>query len=1075
MDEALSYLDKALESLKDFQKATVESVIQSFKDPTHSNRILVADEVGLGKTIVAKGVIAELLKNKLAIKSANLDQFLKVTYICSNLTLAEENKKKLAVFYGESHEKYVAEPTFGRLVELAVIDKRLERKDTTLLEVNSLTPTTSFNLTSGHGNKWERFIIYRVLLKHDALTPHREKLSDLFQDGVKSWDWFETHFDEYYEINSDIFKDYLSELEKELSDSKLKDLVLKEGSLRKILENYCLGSVELEKPVRLRTLLRSTLAKCCAKNLNADLFILDEFQRFQSLLNTEQDNEESLIAREVFKKSGETKILLLSATPFKALSRLDEDEQNEAHLDELRKLLQFLSDNNVKFIESYEKEREKLLQQILSLRDINIDLNTISPEHKEKVEQLLHSYICRTERSQVSEGFNAVFESKIFECNDTFSYNEIKSFQAMDQLGQALNKTYSGRYTSQLVEFYKAAPWALSFLSGYQFKKHLDTHRKDRDVRGALKHSSLGWLSRKTIQNYRLDLKASAPNAKLKSLTDMFFGDRGEEMLWIPPLMPYYQQSGSFKAEGTFTKSLLFSSWALVPRALSGLISYEAERRNLPKKNKRNYFDTRFSPSLRFEGKSSIDIWGLVYPSKTLMKMSLSITTKSVEELIEERTKLFQEQLSTFKMSEREDTDTLYWFALAPMLLDVANGEKEYLFKWLDSELSQAKEDGGKYKHLEKLQQHLNENIDLGIIPSHLSRYLAELSIAGPSVCFARMSKTFWPKTDLNFVFISEMSMATMSMFNKPESNAILTKKYPLEKKTWQMVLNYCLEGNFQAMIDEYAHLLATSGFTLEGASTRFKEVLGFRTSSVVCQFEEDNNIRQKKSSGERVDSSLRCHYAVPLGTQKMGDDKATQRVSNVRDAFNSPFRPFVLNSTSIGQEGLDFHWYCSRIVHWNLPSNPIDIEQREGRVNRYKSFVVRRRVAEVYRGNLEKISHDVWSTLFSKADTDTKDDRMSDLVPYWHLPKGNAKIERIVPMMPMSREVGRIKEALKILSLYRLAFGQPRQEELLSNLLEREMSLSDIKIMTDALVINLAPLVHKKKTAKVYKQASKF
>nr|WP_270246095.1 helicase-related protein [Coprococcus sp. AM11-30B] len=44
--------------------------------------------------------------------------------------------------------------------------------------------------------------------------------------------------------------------------------------------------------------------------------------------------------------------------------------------------------------------------------------------------------------------------------------------------------------------------------------------------------------------------------------------------------------------------------------------------------------------------------------------------------------------------------------------------------------------------------------------------------------------------------------------------------------------------------------------------------------------------------------------------------------------------RPFVLATTSIGQEGLDFHNYCCVIMHWNLPSNPIDLEQREGRKN---------------------------------------------------------------------------------------------------------------------------------------------
>ena len=62
--------------------------------------------------------------------------------------------------------------------------------------------------------------------------------------------------------------------------------------------------------------------------------------------------------------------------------------------------------------------------------------------------------------------------------------------------------------------------------------------------------------------------------------------------------------------------------------------------------------------------------------------------------------------------------------------------------------------------------------------------------------------------------------------------------------------------------------------------------------------------------------------------------------------AYNSPFRPFVLASTSVGQEGLDFHTYSHAIVHWNLPSNPVDLEQREGRVHRYKGHAVRKNVA---------------------------------------------------------------------------------------------------------------------------------
>ncbi|OYD87210.1 hypothetical protein CDG77_30600 [Nostoc sp. 'Peltigera membranacea cyanobiont' 213] len=51
---------------------------------------------------------------------------------------------------------------------------------------------------------------------------------------------------------------------------------------------------------------------------------------------------------------------------------------------------------------------------------------------------------------------------------------------------------------------------------------------------------------------------------------------------------------------------------------------------------------------------------------------------------------------------------------------------------------------------------------------------------------------------------------------------------------------------------------------------------------------------------------------------------------------FKSQFRSFVLATTSVEQEGLDFHLYYHAIVHWNLPSNPVDLEQREGRVHGY-------------------------------------------------------------------------------------------------------------------------------------------
>ena len=50
----------ALDS-KNFQKKTVQHIVSLFKK---KNRVLLADEVGLGKTIVARDVIKELSKEK---------------------------------------------------------------------------------------------------------------------------------------------------------------------------------------------------------------------------------------------------------------------------------------------------------------------------------------------------------------------------------------------------------------------------------------------------------------------------------------------------------------------------------------------------------------------------------------------------------------------------------------------------------------------------------------------------------------------------------------------------------------------------------------------------------------------------------------------------------------------------------------------------------------------------------------------------------------------------------------------------------------------------------------------------
>ena len=59
---------RTLSGLKDFQRATVERVDYLFRH--NQNRVLVADEVGMGKTLIARGAIVKTARLRIEIRKA---------------------------------------------------------------------------------------------------------------------------------------------------------------------------------------------------------------------------------------------------------------------------------------------------------------------------------------------------------------------------------------------------------------------------------------------------------------------------------------------------------------------------------------------------------------------------------------------------------------------------------------------------------------------------------------------------------------------------------------------------------------------------------------------------------------------------------------------------------------------------------------------------------------------------------------------------------------------------------------------------------------------------------------------
>jgi hypothetical protein len=245
-------------------------------------------------------------------------------------------------------------------------------------------------------------------------------------------------------------------------------------------------------------------------------------------------------------------------------------------------------------------------------------------------------------------------------------------------------------------------------------------------------------------------------------------------------------------------------------------------------------------------------------------------------------------------------------------------------------------------------------------------------------------------------------------------------------------VLSYAADGNIQAMLDEYFHMLrewklggSRGTEHAEELAAAASEALSFRTVTLAT--------RNPGADGTGVDiRMLRSRFAVRFGDKASDDDD--QRKTSASAAFNSPFWPFVMATTSIGQEGLDFHLYSHALIHWNLPPDPVSLEQREGRVHRYKGHAVRKNVAERFESTRIDTDGDIWDEMFRRATPEGSD----GIVPFWVCP-GTAAVERIVPMLPMSREYAQLDYLKDAAARYRMAFGQPRHDDLLEALDDAE------------------------------------
>ncbi len=1070
-----------LSGLKDFQKRTVDTVFERmYLDANPTRRFLIADEVGLGKTMVARGLIAKAIDH-LWETVPRID----IVYICSSREIAKQNIARLNL----NHQQDFALP--DRITELAKFVHGLQDRKTNFV---AFTPGTSFDLKSSEGRARERALLYRLLHKDWQFTGKAP--ANVFQCGCRA-ERFRSLCEEACTVEQQVDPEIEAAFHAEIDREDEKARTLGQPGLRERFDALCEifarkdAKISNENRRERRHLigeLRELLATVSLEALKPDLIILDEFQRFKDLLSG--DSPAAKLAQNLFdfayeQQESSARVLLLSATPYKMYT-LHEETETEDHYKDFHRTLGFLLGDE----STLEYFRQKLGQfqdtllaggdrAIEKLREIKGDLETI-----------LRRVMVRTERMGLTADRSGMLR-EVVHATGVPLRKDLLAFLEMEAWAKGLDH-------SAMITFWKSAPFLLNFMDEYAFKSSFNRALLQEDlsrIQKLLEHQGAAWLNREDLARYeRLD----PAHAKMRLLLEDTVYKTWQH-LWVPPSLPYYPLEGVYEdaSNNDYTKRLVFSCWKVVPKVIATLASYEAERmaiRSLdPEAVNTAEEREKRRPLLRFafsnERLTGLPILSLVLPSFRLAELTdpLRIRSKqsrplNLSEIREVAMQAIQKDFETIQIPLEEDRPVdERWYWIAPFLLDHRENPRRLMIWHQQPNLAEKLRQIGKTPpdaepdpegrwgdHVRELCQVLtdlrNGVLKLGPQPSDLVEILCTLGMGGIGNCVLRSFRLLngWEMDTCEMRNLAAAcAHAALSYFNTPESIAIIRGLDP-RKAYWQNVAEYNMHGCFQSVLDEYTAILCESrGLTDLAPEIRFQrlaeelvEVLTLRTALTKV-----DHVAKMEPGGWQTDSEhMRIHYAMRYGADRQDQGGGQTRAEHVRAAFNSPFRPFVLATTSIGQEGLDFHTYCHAIVHWNLPGNPVDFEQREGRVHRYKGHAVRKNAARVFQQSRNLNTHPhPWESVFHAA-VQQRRYGQNDLNPYWIFTvEGGAQIERHVYNLPLSQEVAHYRDLRSTLAAYRMVFGQPRQEDLVA-FLRLHFAEDDLSTLADELRMDLSP-----------------
>lgn len=1050
--------EPVLDGLMDFQRSTVEHVFGALHDEGGPGRFLVADETGLGKSIVARGLVAKTIEH---LQDDDAVDRIDIVYVCSNMDLARQNIGRLNV----TSEEEVA--FSSRLSLLGKHSARLNRRDGRstvngrLINLISFTPSTSFDPGFAFGKAEERALLILVLEQVLPLTAEEVDWATRMLKGSVSSD--------------DSMRGYVRRMREELVDGIDQDVIGQFAELGTVpstggrpsldvfadLLRQAMSAGELTPELRSRIWpavghLRRDLAKAGIRTVQPDLIILDEFQRFRALLDPGNDAGE--LANALFSERS-AKVVLLSATPYKPFTYAEEDEDHAAD---------FI--NTIRFLHGESSDRSPQTDAVAAaLADYRRDVTTgaDAQDSARAASGLLLKVMARNERPLIEE--RSMLEEHVHPA-DEVTASDLAGYVQLKALASQLDS----RTNLVPVEYWKSAPYFLTFSDGYRLRQRIKDRGSNLDPSLKSAITAARHITRKQVE--RLD-PIDLGNARLRRLATDYLDSGVWRLLWMPPSLPYVEPSGVYAGHDTaqLTKRLVFSSWAATPASVASLLSYEVQRRMVGSRVDTSEslrgrlldYKAARTPTGRPQSMSTLMLFWpmpglaeLTDPRKHVRSHGTTTSSALLSGAEGEIARRFG-GASHLHDPEGDDAHRAWHAALSHPTSWPHRASNRRIVRAMSPtkktemiEHQRAEKDEGRVSDL--LLQHVEYARSLEDAPALNEddvRILAELGAYSPAnIAWRVLDRLTTEDDDVSadgkVLAASALASGLRALFNTPHATTIVRLAHEFARADgsgevstdteshpyWRQVLGYCAQGNLEATLEEWLYNRRNESVQ----AWTDEAILGFaRDEAAAMSLRTSTLTAFDASTYDSDDPTVRfpMRFAVRYGarTTQGGDDA---RLPEVRASFNSPFWPFVVVSTSVGQEGIDFHWWCHAILHWNIPANPVDFEQREGRIDRFRGHAIRKNVAARHgQAALRSDESSPWRSLYAVA-TDLRDSH-GHYTPDWVYP-GPAKIQRHVAPFALSSDAAVYAKVTRDVALYRLALGQPRQEDMLA-LLQRQ------------------------------------